>query len=182
MIPFSTLGERVDFLARVGVTYSVMLLLFVLNVVVLPYPLSGVVEIPFILCAIYYWSIYRPTLIPVLVVFIAGLLVDILNGMPIGLNALSFVLAHWVISDQRNFLTAQSFWMIWLGFIMLFAIIMMVEWLGIGIVRGYWKSPEALLPNLMTGFATFPVIASVLHLSHKILPDPDMPLTRQSKV
>lgn len=181
MIPFSTFGERFDFSIRVCVTYAVLFTLFLLNVITLPIPFPGAVKIPFILMAVYYWSIYRPTLIPSALVFIAGLLLDLLLHEPVGLNALILVLVHWLIVDQRSFLIGQSFLVVWFIFVLLNSALTLVEWVISGMINWQWVSFTTILPELLIGLVVFPIVCVVLHLSHKILPEPKMPLTRQSK-
>ena len=180
MIPFSTFGERLDFIVRASAAYGLMAILFILNIASLPPPLSISVKIPFILIAIYYWSIYRPTFLPAIFVFAAGLLFDLLSGAPLGLNALIFMAAHWIIADQRKFLMAQSFFVIWLGFIMLDTTVMLVQWLVYGLIQMNFASILTIIPDIIIGGVAYPFIAFLIHLSHKILPEPKMPLMRQS--
>ena len=92
-----------DYLALAGrmlVPYSFLAALFILGVVSVPYPLSAFFKAPFLLMAIYYWSIYRPTLLPPLLVFFAGLALDFLTGMPPGLSAVLFLL--WIVTGKQK--------------------------------------------------------------------------------
>lgn len=180
MIPFSTLGERLDFWARASIAYCLMAFLFILNISALPYPLSSADKIPFILIAIYYWSIYRPTFLPPIFVFAAGLLFDLLSDGPLGLYAMLFLGAHWLISDQRRFLMAQSFFIIWLGFGVLHTGILLIEWIVFGIVNMHFASLRTILSPITLGFLSYPLVSFAIHLTHKMLPEPQMPLTRQS--
>lgn len=181
MIPFSTLGERLDFLVRMIVPYSVMGLFFVLNIISLPHPFNGAVQIPFIVISIYYWAIYRPTLIPAGVILVTGLLFDVLTGAPIGLNGLLFLTIYWVVADQRRFLTAQSFVMIWLGFGVLYAVVLVIYWFAFSILQWHWPSLVLNVTPWLLGVISFPFMSVFLYLSHKILPEPNMPLTQQSR-
>ena len=114
---FSTWTERADAGVRLIAPYSVMAVLFVFNTVSLSFPKAASITAPLLLMAIYYWSIYRPALIPAWLVFTAGIMIDLLSGIStVGINALIFVLVHWVVTDQRRFLLGQSFLMIWIGF------------------------------------------------------------------
>lgn len=180
MIPFSTLGERLDFWVRASIAYCLMAFLFVLNISALPYPLNGADKIPFILIAIYYWSIYRPTFLPPIFVFAAGLTFDLLSEGPLGLNAMLFLGAHWLIADQRRFLMAQSFFIIWLGFGVLHTGILLIEWIIFGVYNLDFASLKTILSPVTLGFLAYPLVAFAIHLTHKMLPEPQMPLTRQN--
>jgi rod shape-determining protein MreD len=79
----SSLSERADTLWRLLVVYGFIAVLFVLNTVSFSLPVSGDIDIPFLIMAIYYWSIYRPTLLPPWLVFTMGILFDFLGGLPV---------------------------------------------------------------------------------------------------
>lgn len=170
MVPFSTLSERFDFMMRAGLAYCLIAALFLLNIAALPYPFTGLVQIPFILIALYYWSIYRPTFLPGLVVFAAGLMFDIIGGGPLGVNALLFFVMHWLLVDQRGFLLGQSFLMIWLVFGMLNAGVVILRWCLYGALQFNWAPFAESLPAIGLGFVAFPFIAALLHITHRILP------------
>ena len=172
MASFSTLTERINITVRLMIPYAFMAVLFLLNVVAVPYPLSGFVKAPLFLAGIYYWAIYRPTLIPPWLAFIAGCLMDILSGLPIGMNALVFVATHWTVADQRRFLMGQSFVMIWIGFSLLVMIVGVVQWILFGLVNLHWLPPGSMLMSSVLGVVIFPLISIILHLTHKILPAP----------
>lgn len=181
MIPFSTLSERVDFLFRIGIVYGVLSCFFLLGLASLPHPFSGLVKIPLMLIAIYYWSIYRPTLIPIVLVFTAGLLTDLLLAGPLGFSALIYVVLQWLVVDQRSFLLGQSFLVVWFIFTMINAAIVALKWFIAGLMNMQWGVLSDVLPDMLLGVVAFPVVYIILHLSHKMLPDPRMPLTSQGK-
>ncbi len=113
MSSFSTLTERADIGLRISVSYIMIFLLFILSIVSVSHPFAGLIKAPFFLMTIYYWGIYRPTLIPAWLVFIAGCIMDFLSGFPIGLNAFIFLVVQWSVIDQRRFLMGQSFLVVW---------------------------------------------------------------------
>lgn len=173
MASFSTFAERIDAGARLLVPYGFMALLFILNVVAISYPLSGAVKAPLFLMGIYYWALYRPTLFPIGVVFAAGLLLDLFSGLPLGLNALVFVLVQWSVRDQRRFLMGQPFMMVWIGFVLLSAATGLLQWVLFGIAAGLsWPPLYPLCISVAFGAAMFPFVCIVLHLTHKLLPAP----------
>lgn len=180
MIPFSTLGERLDFIARAGLAYALMAIFFVLNVSALPYPFTGIIKIPFILITIFYWSLYRPTFLPAPLVFLCGLMFDLLSASPLGFNTIIFLITRWVIADQRSFLLGQSFIVVWLAFTVLNVVTLCLQWLVFGILQTHFVSITSIFPMIGIGAVTYPFIVLLLHISHKLLPDPRIPLTRQS--
>ncbi len=154
------------------VPYGFMLVLIIFNVLTIPIILLSTIKLPLVLMGIYYWSIYRPRLFPVWLIFIAGVFLDFIMGLPFGLNALTLVLAQWFVTDQRRFLMGQSFIVIWLGFVILSAIVSTLQWIIFGLVNGAWVSLEPQMWSLLIGSAVFPFIYWLLHLTHKMLPFP----------
>ncbi len=68
------------------------------------------------LMACYYWTIYRPALMPSIALFVLGLLQDLLTGGPLGLMALVLLLVHWIVDAQRRVFLGKSFVVGWWGF------------------------------------------------------------------
>lgn len=74
-------------------------------------------------CFVFYWSLYRPDLLPLISVFLLGLLQDFLLDTPMGLMGFSFLILSMIVRHKKEYLDAQEFEVIWLNFgFMLFAI------------------------------------------------------------
>lgn len=179
MTSFSTMAERANATARFTLAYGFIFLLFVFNIVAVSYPLPSAVKAPLFLMVIYYWAIYRPTLLPLWLVFCAGIAMDVLSNLPMGLSALVFVLVHWSVRDQRRFLMGQPFPVIWLGFIVTAGLAGFIQWVLFGLSKLGWTPLDALGLSIALGACIFPFVSVLLHLIHKILPGSD-PGTRFS--
>jgi rod shape-determining protein MreD len=70
------------------------------------------------LMAVYYWSIFAPSLLPPPAVFVVGLMQDVLGGGPIGLNALMLLAVHGLLVNQRRVFIARAFPIAWAGFVL----------------------------------------------------------------
>jgi len=181
MIPFSTLSEKADFIARVSLAYGVLLMLFFMNIAVVPIPMVASLDLPLVLMAIYYWAIHRPTLMPPALVFLIGVLFDLLSAGLLGLNALIFTLANMLIANQRSFLLAQPFIVQWVGFALISAGALILNWFISALASWSWISPFSQIQDYGLGILIFPLITFFLHMSHRVLPAPKMPLTAQRK-
>jgi len=166
----SVFSEQLDMFIRLCVVYVLMLVLFALNTISLSFPLTGSVEMPLVIMAIYYWSVYRPTIVPLWFVFAAGILLDLLSGLPVGLNAFIFITIRLLILDQRLFLTGQHFLTVWLGFIGVCAAAMSVQWILFGLIHWHWTPFQPMLVMIVLGIFLFPVVSVLLHLTHRLLP------------
>ena len=177
MLPFSSISERLEDIARYLAVYAVMMVFFIADIIALPGPFDWGMKIPFMIIAVYFWSIYRPAIMPAVLAFVIGLFIDILSGVPFGFNAVIFVIIQWAISDQRAFLSAQSFPMVWLIFALIYALVMVLQWLVSGLLNLSWVQMSNILPDIGIAVVTFPLIAGLLYLTQKILPNTKMSLS-----
>lgn len=166
----TTLSEQLDGFLRFSVPYAAVFFFFTLNLVSFSAPLSTKIEIPFFLMCIYYWSVYRPTLIPPFVVFLMGLYFDLLSGMPVGLNAFIFLLVRHFVTEQRVLLTSQTFVVTWIGFMIVAAACISVQWVLFGLINMHWTPYVPTVLMIIAGVLLFPAVTLILNLSHKVLP------------
>ena len=171
MGPYDSLTDRLELIVRVFVPYSFLSVLFLLSIVSVPYPMAAFFKAPLLLMAIYYWSVYRPTLLPPWLVFVAGFLFDLLTGMPyLGLNAVLFLLCRIVVIDQRRYLTGQNFPIIWLGFGFLNIGFHTLQWLIYSVLSFQFMPVGDLGIIVILGMVVFPLIYAGLYMTHKVLP------------
>lgn len=83
----------------------------------------------FNLMAIYYWAIYRSTLLPVSLLFILGLAQDAMYGLPIGVTAFTNVMLYGITTGQQRFFIKEHFIVVWLGFLCFSFIAGLIYWL-----------------------------------------------------
>jgi len=146
----------------------ILMFALMLNLTVMPITSSFKVIIPFVFIVSFYWSIYRPDIIPLWSIFMFGIVLDLLSGLPLGLNAFSLMAVCWVIRDQRAVLITQPFLMIWLLFIMFCAIEAVIKWFLFGLAGFNWGDLMAALPDVMFGVFVYPLISIFLHFVTKL--------------
>lgn len=167
---FSSFTEHFESGIRKFLPYSLLVFLLLLNAVPIPFVMSGDVKVPLFLMGVYYWSVFRPSFLPPWLAFVAGVIVDLLGGLPLGMNASIYVLVQWIISDQRRFLMGQSFIMIWVGFLIVSIMAGCFGWLVFGLANWMWPPIKPIFFSVMFGGAFFPLVCVALHWTHKILP------------
>lgn len=114
---------------------------------------------PFLLSFVFLWAVYRPNWLPVILVFLAGLLADILGSVPLGLNAVLLVLVYWPVTVQRRVFLREPFPFLWLSFAAILAAVELVRWLFVSLVLLSFAPLGLVLGNLIVGIGIFPVIA-----------------------
>lgn len=163
--------EKAGYSLRVAVVYGAIIFLFILNVVAADHALGNGMRLPIFLMVIYYWSVYRPTLLPVWLVFGAGVLYDLLAGLPVGMTAFSYVFLQWLVTDQRVFLMGQPYIMLWSGFALIALIAGAIQWSVYSLIHFDFIALRPVLASAALGALCFPVGTLFLRLTHKILPE-----------
>lgn len=163
------LFERMDHAARVTAPVATTLVLVLVSIVpgVLPGMSTVAPNLP--LMAVFYWSVYRPDLMPFGVVFLMGLLSDVLTGAPLGLGALTLLLAAWMVSSQRRFLLRRPFFIQWIGFCLVAAAALMVEWAAACLWATAWIDPHPQAFRTLLTAAIFPVPGWAFIQIHRLL-------------
>ncbi|MDE1173460.1 MAG: rod shape-determining protein MreD [Parvibaculaceae bacterium] len=71
----------------------------------------------FLLITVFFWAVERPGWLPLLPVFLAGLLIDLVSGGPVGLWALSLLLFYVAVRRERATLIKMGPSARWTAFI-----------------------------------------------------------------
>lgn len=162
--------ETLSNLTRLSIAQIGNALLFCLSIAAVSLPYFGDIKPFFFLMVIYYWSIYRPTLLPVWAAFLAGTIIDLLSFYPLGIHAILFVLVRWVLTDQRLFLASQSFFMVWVIFCAVAFVSNLYLWASLSLFHFSLKPILSTLVSFTSTALLFPVISIALHMLQKLLP------------
>lgn len=65
---------------------------------------------------IYYWSVFQPDRLSYFTLLIAGLIQDIVIGLPLGVSSLCFMLLRLLVLQWRRRISLLHFFAIWIGF------------------------------------------------------------------
>ncbi len=156
---------------RFLVPQVLLFVLLLLNMASLPLPHAAAIKTHFVLMAVYYWSIYRPGLVPPVLCFIAGIVMDVLGGFALGLNAFILIVVQWLVRDQRRFLMGQPYIVIWAVFGLVAFCATMAQWGLSGLSSDMrWPEPLPIVAGTMVSLFLFPVVTVLLMLTHRILP------------
>jgi rod shape-determining protein MreD len=157
-----TFWRRLDTLARHLVPSLSIFALMLVGVVPLHIPALHAVAPALPLIAVFYWTLYRPDLLPAIAVFAAGLLQDILFGLPLGVSAVMLVLVHAAVTTQHRFFLGKSFGVVWLGFSLVAAAALALAWLVNCAYNAALIPPDAVAFQVLTTIGFFPVLCWVL--------------------
>lgn len=149
--------QRLDQGLRVMMPSALTVMMTLLSVIAWPLPFLGAVMPPLAFIALYYWATHRPDLLPTGVAFACGLLHDLINGLPLGVSALLFTTAHYVIVRQQRFFAGHSFFILWSGFALSAVALMIAQWLMIGLIHGQITPFLPVLTQTVLAILLFPL-------------------------
>lgn len=167
-ISFSRRG--LETLFRLALAYGLIAFLFLLNLTALPIPYAGLVKPHLFLMVVYYWAIFMPRLLPTWLCFVAGILLDILSGMPTGLQAFILVIVQSLVRDQRKFLMAQPYISLWAIFGFVVALAAAIQWCMFGLANNFeWLPLMPAAVSALVTFCLFPLVTMGLIAIHRLL-------------
>ena len=114
--PRATLGRQLDIAARHAFPAACTILLMLLTGAPLGIADQAALLPAITLACVYFWSLHRPAAMPPPVVFVVGLLFDLLGYLPLGVGVLSLLIMHGVALRWRSVLMRQGFLPGWLAF------------------------------------------------------------------
>ncbi|CAO3419678.1 rod shape-determining protein MreD [Azospirillum doebereinerae] len=163
----ATFWQRLDKAGRNLAPFAVTVMLVLIGLIPIPVPAYTPVAPQLTLISVYYWTIHRPDLMRPGVAFLLGLLQDLLIGGPLGVNALMLVVAQWAVLNQRRVFLASTFALLWIGFAMVMAGAVFLEWLAFSALSATAMPVKpALFQGLLT-VAMFPAVGWLLIRMHR---------------
>jgi rod shape-determining protein MreD len=112
------------------------------------------------LCAVYFWSLYRPDLFTPAAAFVIGLIYD----------ALALLLVRSLMVVQQRFFLARSFPVIWCCFLLLAPAVEAGRWLLTSLWWGHLFALRPALLELLLTIALYPAASWLLGRIHNQIP------------
>ncbi|MBI3418567.1 MAG: rod shape-determining protein MreD, partial [Proteobacteria bacterium] len=109
------------------------------------------------------WVIYRPDLFSAPWSFVLGLLHDALVGQFLGVGALSYLLADFILRAQRTFFLNLSFFQAWMVYALVFTGAMMLQWGLSSLIDTTFLDLLPVVSRLVLGILLFPLVTGILH-------------------
>ena len=164
--------QNLDNAARRLIPSSTVFLLILIGALPVYIPHYGAVAPLLSLCALVYWALARPHLMPISIAFVLGLIQDIVGMSPMGLHALLFVVAWAMVDHQRRFLYGRPFVLLWCCFCIVALVVQILTWISYSL---YHMSLIGIQPALVSGLLTmaaFPVVSAGAMMIDRTLVDP----------
>lgn len=164
---FSVLNDAL----RVAAVYALLLLLTLILMTNWALPYFSVLKPQIVLVAVFYWTLYRPILMPPWMIFIVALFLDAATpGLPMGTHAFSYLLVAGLLKPRRRMLMGQPFMMVWVVFIAAMAVDMMIKCLALAMLGSGGLNVTTIVINALATILAFPLLLLLLVSIHRLLP------------
>jgi rod shape-determining protein MreD len=164
-----TVSDRLAQIARNGTPGLMVLILVLISLAPFNFPGSAQLMPPLALMAIFHWGIFRPDLLPGPLVFVLGLLQDILSGGPLGMWAAVFLIVHAVMAVQRRFFLGKKFVVEWLGFGLVATVVFLAIWLLGSAYVGDLVDPGLMLVQMVLTITFYPVMSWLMSAARRVV-------------
>jgi rod shape-determining protein MreD len=163
--------SRIDLALRSVTPFLLTLALILLGAMPLSMPVDVPITPAFGLMAVFYWSVYRPDLLPAVAVFALGLLQDLIAGAPLGITAVIWLAAFSIVLNQRKIFLGKPFAMSWWGFSMVAMAAGAARWLISSTLAGHLLDAHRMTAELASTVLLFPLSVWLFVATHRrILP------------
>ena len=158
----AALAQRGEWSIAKAIPTATVVVLLIATVLPVRVPDYAAVVPLLTLAGVYYWTIYRPELLPPTAIFLCGLVLDLLCGAPLGVSPLLLLLARALVLSQRRFFVNRLFPFVWGGFTLLAVAAIAFLWLLGSLLEGAMLDMRAAALQWVLTVASFPAISYLL--------------------
>jgi rod shape-determining protein MreD len=171
--PRPTVGRRLDIAARHAFPAGCTVLLVLLADVPWGFADQATLLPAVTLACVYFWSLYRPFAMPPAVVFLIGLLFDLLGYLPLGVGPLTLLAVHGLAVRWRVALTRRNFASIWLAFTGFAVAAAVLGWTLTALLSFRLLPAGPALFEALLAAALYPALAALFARANRTIADPE---------
>jgi rod shape-determining protein MreD len=165
--PRLTLGRRLDIMARVSFPACITILLMLLIVAPMGIQNQPVLLPAVAVACVWFWSLVQPDNLPPPIVFLIGLVLDLIGYLPVGTGVLTLLCVHGIALRLRRPLAPRGFALIWLAFAPVAAAASLLIWLLVMLLTFRLLSPDPAIFQAVLTIALYPALAVPLAAAHR---------------
>jgi rod shape-determining protein MreD len=171
--PRGSWGHRLDKAARRGFPAGTTII--GMTLLTAPFGMPGQAQLmpAFTLAAVFFWTLFRPSSVPPPLVFLIGLLADLLGEMPIGSSVLVLMLTQLLVLRSRRFLPQKGFLFVWVIFVGVAAVAASLQWGMACLINWALYPPIAAIFQFLLAAGLYPVLATAFTRAHRSLAAPE---------
>jgi rod shape-determining protein MreD len=166
-------GQRLDRAARIGFPAGTTIIGMILLTAPLGMPGQAQLMPAFTLAAIFFWTLFRPSSVPPPLVFLIGVLTDLLGQMPLGSSVAVLLLTQLLVIRSRRFLSQKGFLFVWVVFVGVAAVAASLQWGLACLMNWAIYPPIAAIFQFLLSAGLYPLLATGFTRAHRSLAAPE---------
>lgn len=170
--PRPTAGRRLDAAARRSLPAAFSLMLVLLLCAPFGLPEQQALLPGTAMASVFFWSVFRPASMPAAIVFLLGLLYDLLSVSPPGIAILTLLLVHALGLGWRHSLARLGFLRVWLVFVLVAGGAIALDWLLISAFSWHLLPPLPAFFELALAAGLYPLLSALFTWAHRGIADP----------
>ena len=171
--PRPTLWRQLDAASRQSFPAACTALLLLLLAAPLGLPGQAQLMPAAALACVFFWAVFRPASMPPPVVFLLGLLADLLGLTPPGVSVLILLVTYGIAVRWRRVLAEQGFLVVWLAFVAVAAGAAALGWAMMSLLLFRLLPGNSALFQFALTAGLYPVLATLFTRAHRGLANPD---------
>ncbi|MEO9189971.1 MAG: rod shape-determining protein MreD [Acetobacteraceae bacterium] len=157
--PRPTIGGRLDGVARSCVPVVLTLILVLVAGAPLGLPGQAALRPALALICVFHWSLTRPATMPGIAVFAIGVLCDLLGWLPIGVGAVTLLIARVAALRLRPALAGHGLGLAWFAFVCVAVVVGAATWVLVSVLSLRVLPAGPLLLSTLFAAALHPSLA-----------------------
>ncbi len=170
--PRPTLWRQLDSASRTAFPFACTVLLLLALAAPLRLPGQAQLQPAAVLACVFFWSLFRPASMSPPVVFVIGILADLLGLTPLGISVLILLIVHGLAVRWRV-LAGQGFLLVWLTFVIVAAGAALLDWGLTSLLLFRVLPPRAALFQFGLTAGLYPLLAALFIIAHRGLANPE---------
>ncbi len=170
--PRPTIWRRLDAAARRALPAAFTALLVLLLCAPFDIPQQQAMLPGVTLASVFFWSVFRPASMPAPIVFLIGMLYDLLSFSPPGLEAVTLLLVHAVGIGVRHNLARQGFVLVWFTFLLVASVAIVLDFALLCAFTLRLLPPQPALFELALSAGVYPLLSALFTWAHRGIADP----------
>lgn len=126
------------------------------------------------MASVFFWSVFRPASMPALVVFVLGLVYDLLSFSPPGIAILSLLIVHACGIGWRHGLARQGFLLVWMVFLLVAASVIALDWVLMSAFSQRLMPPQPAFFEMALAAGLYPLLSALFTWAHRTIADPTL--------
>ena len=124
---------------------------------------------PFVVSLVFYFAIFNKKVLNVFLIFLLGIVNDMLTSLPIGFYAFGFVFIFFLVNLFRSYLVSMVFTQLWVMFCFIFFCVDVIWAFLFFLISGIWVSTGFWFVQYLFVCLFFPLFCRFFgFLNHKI--------------